>query len=54
LKDKIENYQNFDKRTKKKKSKVERPNRKILYIQIRFERSNWKHVKVKKKKREND
>ena len=40
LKDKIENYKNFKKRAKEKKSKVEGPNQKTLYIQIRIERLN--------------
>jgi hypothetical protein len=39
LKDKIKNYKNFDKRAKKK-SKIERPNKKILYTQIRIEEQN--------------
>jgi hypothetical protein len=39
LKDKIKNYKNFDKRAKTK-SKIERPNKKILYTQIRIEEQN--------------
>jgi len=50
LKDKIKNYKNFDKRTKKK-SKIERPNKKILYTQIRIEEQNWKQIKLLKKKK---
>jgi len=44
LKDKIKNNKNFDKRVngKNKKSKVEGPNLKISYTQIRIEGLNWK------------
>jgi hypothetical protein len=35
LKDKIESHKNFGKREKEKKLKVEGPNKKILYMQIR-------------------
>ena len=44
LKDKIKNYKNFDKKSKKnnKKSKVEWWNKKTLYTQIRIGGLNWK------------
>ena len=50
MKDKIKNYKNFDKRAKTK-SKIERPNKKILYTQIRIEEQNWKQIKLLKKKK---
>ena len=50
MKDKIKNYKNFDKRAKKK-SKIERPNKKLLYTQIRIEEQNWKQIKLLKKKK---
>jgi hypothetical protein len=37
LKDKIKDYKTLTKKPRKKKSKVEGPNQKILYIQIRIE-----------------
>jgi hypothetical protein len=42
LKDKIEKYKNFDKKTKEnnKKLKVEGPNQNILYIQIKNQKLN--------------
>ena len=50
LNDKIKNYKNFEKRAKEKNLllllKVEGPNRKTLYIQIRIEGLNWKQIKV--------
>jgi len=45
LNDKIEINKNFDKKTEKK-IKVERPNRNILYIQIRNQWLNWKQIKL--------
>jgi len=44
LKDKIKNHKFFDKMAKEtnKKSKVERPNRKTSYTQIRIEGLNLK------------
>ena len=52
MKDKIEKYKNFDKKTKEnnKKLKVEGPNQNILYIQIKNQKLNWKEIKLQQQK----
>jgi hypothetical protein len=51
LNGKIKNYKNSNKRDKgKKKSEVERPNRKTSYTQIRIEGLNCKQIKLQQKR----
>ena len=46
LKDKIESIKTLTKKKQNKKLKVEGPNQKILYIEIRIEGLNWKNIKL--------